>query len=221
MILTPDPGMPATQPNPTRRILPQRRDPRPTGPLLALVLILALAFGCSPVPSQRPSAQLAAWTETTAATRPDLLTPPAPVAAVEAVCVPPAGWRAEPLKKSSSHSHQVWLSPTGDTAYGVIRFSMPLPVGEDLALVGFLNQMKSHEGEANLLSKERDPNLPGLRFVAEGGLYTIRTNLIVSGWGGWAIYAGTLRKHPVRPEELDLAEAARESTRVGLPGPGK
>ena len=47
----------------------------------------------------------------------------------------PDGWTAEPLKKSGRHSHQIWLSPTGETAYGVIHFSLPLPVGPELGFV--------------------------------------------------------------------------------------
>jgi len=137
---------------------------------------------------------------------------------VDAVCTPPAGWKPDPLKKSASHTHQVWLSATGRTAFGVIHFSMPFPVGEDLALWGFIKQMKQTEGDARLLSRQDDPNLPGIRFVAEGGRYKIFANLIVRGFSGWAVYAGTLRNQPVEPAELDLAEVAREHTQVGNSG---
>jgi hypothetical protein len=146
------------------------------------------------------------------------LTPPAPVESVSAICAPPDGWKAEPLKHSARHNHQVWLSPSGDTAYGVIRFTMPLPVGLDLALWGFMREMKRSEGEAVLISRESDPELPGLRFVAEGGLYRVRTNLLVHGRRGWAIYAGTLVAHPVNASELAQAEQAREWTRVMVDG---
>ena len=135
---------------------------------------------------------------------------------VEAYVVPPVGWRADPPKQTGRHHHQTWLSPTGRTAYGIIHFKLPLPVGHDLALWGFLQEMKRSEGEAVLVSKQWDENLPGLRFVADGGLYRVRANLFVRGWQGWAVYAGTLRKEPLMPEELDLAERAREHTAVGL-----
>jgi hypothetical protein len=142
---------------------------------------------------------------------------PQPLEPVEAVVVPPAGWRAEPLKSSEKHNHQVWISPSGNTAYGVIRFKLPLPVGPDLVLRhGFLPEMRKTEGEAKLLSSERDRDLPGIRFVAQGGLYLLRTNMITRGWKGWAIYAGTLRSKEIVPDELALAELAREHTRVGL-----
>ncbi len=131
--------------------------------------------------------------------------------------VPPAGWAMEPLKASDRHNHQVWLSPSGRTAYGVIRFKMPLPVGADTALrLGFLPAMKKAEGEAKLVSSDRDPGLPGLRFVVVGGKYVLRANLITRGWGGWAVYAGTLKDTEVVPEELVLAELARDHTTVGL-----
>ena len=109
---------------------------------------------------------------------------------------------ARPLKHSPQHAHQVWLSPSGHTAYGVIHFSLPLPVGPDLALFGFLQNMKMHEGEANLISKNWDADLSCLRFVAEGGVYRVRVNLFVSGFEGWAIYAGTLRGFPINADEL-------------------
>jgi hypothetical protein len=124
----------------------------------------------------------------------------------------------QPLKETKNHSHQLWLSPTGNTAYGVIRFSLPLPVGPDTVLYFFLREMRASEGEARLISKRRDPQLKGLGFVAEGGLYVVRTNLTTRGLRGWAVYAGTLRARPVLPNELSLAELAREETETGVDG---
>jgi hypothetical protein len=136
---------------------------------------------------------------------------------VVAFCDPPEGWKPDPLKVDPNHVHQVWLSPTTDTAYGVIHFKLPLPVGADIALSGFLAQMKKTEGDATLLERHDDPNLPGVRFVARGGFYTIRGNLIVQGWEGWTVYAGTERGKPIDPIELDFAVRARDHTRVGRP----
>jgi hypothetical protein len=132
-----------------------------------------------------------------------------------AKCNPPPGWLPQPLKQSGRHTHQVWLSPSKQTAYGVIHFSLPLPVSTDLALWGFLREMKRTEGESRLIEKQWDANLDGLRFVAEGGLYTIRTNLLVRGFDGWAVYAGTLRDGEQIPAEIALAVEAREHTEVG------
>jgi hypothetical protein len=147
----------------------------------------------------------------------DALSTPEPFPPVEAVVAPPVGWRPDPLKASDKHNHQVWISPSGNTAYGIIRFKLPWPVGPELALRhGFLPEMKRTEGEARLLSSERDPELPGVRFVAEGGLYRLHTNLITRGWRGWAVYAGTLRSAEIAEDELALAELAREHTTVGL-----
>jgi hypothetical protein len=136
---------------------------------------------------------------------------------VVAVCDPPIGWKPDPLKVGKNHIHEVWLSPTGATAYGVIHFTMPLPAGLNIALTGFLNEMKTTEGDATLLSRQDDPKLPGIRFVADGGLYRIRANLIVDGWEGWTVYAGTILSKPILPEELDTAVRARENTHVGRP----
>jgi hypothetical protein len=134
---------------------------------------------------------------------------------VQARVAPPVGWKLDPYKTSSSHKHAVWLSPTGRTAYGVIYFSLPLPVGHDVTLWGFINEMRRSEGEATLVSKQWDENLRGLRFVARGGRYVVRTNLIVRGFHGWACYAGTLRDQEVMADELALAEQAREHTGFG------
>jgi hypothetical protein len=137
------------------------------------------------------------------------------IESVDAKARPPAGWKPDPLKSSNDHAHQVWISPTGHTAYGIIRFNLPLPIGHDWALWGFLQNMKKSEGEADLLAKQWDENLQGLRFVAEGGMYLIRANLFVRGTTGWAVYAGTLRKEKIEIDELKLAEQAREFTICG------
>lgn len=133
---------------------------------------------------------------------------------VDAYVTPPLGWKPEPHKASGEHRHQVWLSPSERTAYGVIRFSMPLPLGVETALWGFMREMKRTEGSARLLSKERDEDFQGLRFVAEGGLYTVRANILTRGTRGWAVYAGTRRGQEIQPDELELAERAREHTRI-------
>ena len=123
------------------------------------------------------------------------------------------------LPGGARHTHQVWQSPTGSTAYGVIHFRLPFPLGHELLLWAFMNEMRRDQGEARLLEKRWDANLGGIRFVTEGGLYRVRTNLMVRGFDGWAVYAGTLRSGPIRPDELALAERAREYTEVGVARP--
>jgi len=143
------------------------------------------------------------------------LTVPDYVDVIDATVTPPAGWQPDPLKSSDAHTHQVWLSPSGRTAYGVIYFIMPFPAGHDVALWGFLRQMRRTEGESQLVSKQWDPNSQLLRFVAQGGKYVVRSNLSVHGSRGWAVYAGTRKNEPIEPDELELAEQAREHTRLG------
>ena len=180
--------------------------------LLTLVSLAFLCIGCasssspSTPPSSRDAAQTAAFCEQ--------LSAPTPVDELDALVVPPRGWTREPFKTSDRHNHLVWVSPTGGAAYGVIHFTMPLPVGEDLALHGFLAEMKRSEGEATLLSKNRDGER--VRFVAEGGKYRIRGILLTRGFGGWAVYAGTLRSQSPAVDELALAVQARENTALGL-----
>src|SRR6185437_12967581 len=96
---------------------------------------------------------------------------------LHAFVAPPPGWKPDPLKSAPQHTHRVWISPSGNTAYGVIYFRLPFPVGEDLALWGFMQHMKSAQGEATLLSKAHDTKKDCIRFVAEGGRYKIRANL--------------------------------------------
>jgi hypothetical protein len=125
---------------------------------------------------------------------------------------PPAGWVAQPLKIDARHTHQVWVSPTGDTAYGVIYFSLPIPVSADFVLPFFLRAMRAKEGDATLVSKVDDPQLPGVRFEAEGGIYHIQANLITAGFEGWSVYAGRLRQRATNETELAQARAARQET---------
>ena len=144
------------------------------------------------------------------------LSEPFGFSALEAVVRPPVGWNADPIKRTHSHAHQAWLSPSRRTAYGVIRMDLPLPfIGPDVVLPRFIKQMRQSEGEARLLSRQNDSRLPGIRFVAEGGLYRLRANLVTRGFRAWAVYAGTLRSDAEMPDELQLAEAAREETRIG------
>jgi len=179
-----------------------------------LTLLLAVAGGC-----QSKYADLPVYQRSSAQPLVDTgLEPPQPVAAVDALCYPPSGWAIEPMKTSEDHAHQVWLSPTGKTAYGVIHFGLPLPVPAQWVLDPFLREMKKSEGEAILIGQPmRDDSLPGVRFTVEGGLYKMRINLVCRGWRGWAVYAGTLRGQEEAPEELELAERARDMTQVGVP----
>jgi len=180
---------------------------------LAFGLVGAIFAGCSTQPRPDLSAINAHWTGPT--TR--CLSQPYYDSQVLAVVDPPQGWRADPLKFNSTHSHQTWISPTGLTAYGVIHFEMPLPVNTDTALAVFMNHMRTTEGVATLISKSDDPNLPGIRYVAEGGIYKIRAYILVSGWEGWAVYAGTIKAHAEAADELDEAVRARDQTHVGKP----
>jgi hypothetical protein len=129
--------------------------------------------------------------------------------------VPPASWQPARLKATAKHKHQVWLSPSGDTAYGVIRFELPLPLPVELVILGFISEMKRDQGEAKLLYSAPDKALPGLRFACEGGRYRLRGNMLVKGAGGWVVYAGTLRAREENQPELTIAELAREQTRTG------
>src|SRR6185503_18142204 len=102
-----------------------------------------------------------------ASTQPDVegISPPEYLDLIKARVTAPIGWVSRKIDDAGDASQIVWESPTGHTAYGVIHFTLPLPVGHDLALWGFLVNMKKHEGEANLVEKQWDPNLKCIRFV--------------------------------------------------------
>ncbi len=181
------------------------------GVVAPLMMGMVLACGCrvAPPAAPAPTSRPVVWD-------PDRnLAPAEYIEDLRAVCSPPAGWKPQQLRGSAHYSHLVWLSPTGRTAYGVIRFTLPFPVGHDPVLWFMLREMRRVEGWANLLQKEWDANLRGVRFVTEGGLYTVRSNLMLRGFQGWVVYAGTLARQPLLPEELAQAELAREHTRIG------
>ncbi len=186
--------------------------------LLTAHVALAALSGCQssrqvPATIFAPASSTTAPSATTAAaTQP--ADPHTYDADLETLVLPPAGWRLDPPKRTPQHIHKTWLSPTGDTAYGIIRFKLPLPLNEDLCLWGFMSEMRHSEGEGILVNKSYDPALPGIRFVAEGGLYKIRTNMMVSGLRGWCVYAGSLRARAENPAELAQAAAARDATIV-------
>jgi len=167
----------------------------------------ALIWGCGhsapPAISTQPSNET-----------PTGLTTPVACERLSAWLDPPSGWIAKPVEADSQYVHQFWVSQSGRTAYGVILMKLPLPTGPDLTLWAFLQRMRQTEGQADLIEKHWDAALGGYRFLADGSRYRIRVNLIVNGWRAWAVYAGTLRSEPIADKELELAEAAREHTRV-------
>ncbi len=133
---------------------------------------------------------------------------------LQATVTPPPGWVAQPVDRGSNHVTQVWVSPTGDTALGVIRFTLPLPVGHEWALWGFLQNMRKSEGRAELIEKRWDDSINALRFVAEGGRYRVRAVLRVHDIRGWSVFAGTLTGRAVNEAELQQAQTERERVRV-------
>jgi hypothetical protein len=145
------------------------------------------------------------------------------VESVDAVCRVPDGWVAEPLKQGSNHKHQIWISPSGHTAYGVLFVSLPLPAAlvpikyrTQRVLDGFLGEMKKREGRADLIERSDDPGTGASRFVAEGGQYRVHANLTVRGLRAWFVYAGTRQNQLLLPDELSIAERARDQTKVGM-----
>jgi len=179
-----------------------------------MAVISLLLTGCGGKPPASPA--------TLPATQASLLSAAQHVAAVRASCRPPVGWSAEPLKKTDKSEHQVWISPTGDTAYGVlnVRHLLMALASNERILSEFLDGMRATEGAAELVEKQADPALAGgrggIRFIARGGKYTVRAHLTSAGRDAWIWYAGTLSGAPVREDELRTAELARDQTIVGV-----
>jgi hypothetical protein len=176
-----------------------------------LTLCTLLIAGCQPkhpsYPAYQPSTQ--PLTDTG-------LSPRQRMDNVDAIVAPPTGWQTEETKSDEDHVHLSWKSPSGKTNYGVIYFNLPLPVPATWIINPYLDAMKKSEGEANVIQGPvEDKALPGLRFTVECGDYRMRTNLVCKGFHGWAIYAGSLRNQPESPEEIHLAERARDHTLVG------
>ena len=78
-------------------------------------------------------------------------------------------------------------------------------------------EMRRVEQTATLISKQDDPELPGIRFVAESSIHRVRVNMTIHGFRAWAFYAGTVVGRPENKAELELAERAREASSPGLP----
>jgi hypothetical protein len=179
---------------------------------VCLSLLAVLAGGCRSFPDYKPPA---------AATQPLVgaqLSDAQAITEVDAIVQPPAGWEREETKASSDHVHLSWKSPSGKTNYGVIYFSIPVPIPASWLFDRYIAAMKESEGEAKVIEGPlNDRNLPGVRFTVETGPYRMRTNLICKGFHGWSIYAGTLREQPEVPDELRLAERARDKTQPGAP----
>lgn len=185
---------------------------RPTAVLLGFTLIFGAAGGCArstlragEVPTSRPVEGVGrGFFEQQ----------------VEAFVVPPTGWKLDPPKVSDRHVHLVWLSPSGDTAYGVIYFKVPVYTFatewfHNVAFGKFLEQMRADQGEAIVHDKRWDAQARRIAYDVEGGLYRINALLSVRGKSGWSVYAGRLRERAANAAELALAERSRDATRVG------
>lgn len=132
---------------------------------------------------------------------------------VEAVVAPPTGWTAAEAGHGEI-THLVWESPTKSSAYGVMYFTMPLPVAANYVLPEFIRRMKAETGQANLIDKQWDDERQGMRFIVENDKFRMRVLLVTRWFKGWAIYAGTRVNEPVAESELRAAEAAREATTI-------
>jgi hypothetical protein len=147
---------------------------------------------------------------------------------VEAFVIPPQGWQLDPPKINDERTHLTWLSPTGDTAYGVVYFQLPLIAAlvpsrrmvHERAVDGYIDAFRADAGDAELLEEAWDAQREAMRLVAEGGPYTVRSILTLRGRSGWSVYAGTLRDEPVNDPELAVAIRAREATRISREAEG-
>ena len=192
------------------------RPPRPPRPILLLCLALLAGAGCSRTTlreSERPTSR--------------------PVQGVgrgyfeprvEAFVVPPRGWSLDKDKATDEHTNLTWLSPTRDTAYGVIFARVPgwVPVAfiparslHETVLNKFMEKMKEDQGEATVVSQQWNDDRDRLEFVARGTTYTLDAYLTVRGYDVWTVYRGTFTGKTASATELELAGKARDATGVG------
>jgi len=176
---------------------------------LAGVCAVLTATGCQNAPKPVPTTSPAA-------------TGLAPLAwddHVQAQCDPPTGWTPLPLQNDSRHTEILWVSPSTDTAYGIVHINLPLPVGligVDRILQGILDDMVAKQKMATVLGRQDDDKLPGLHVDIKGGEYHVRGDLTAISWEAWFVYASTSNDDPIHQKELDLAESARDHTIVRL-----
>jgi hypothetical protein len=179
--------------------------------------LVCVTVGCATYRQPPPPPVVIATTTLTASgATTQVTTKPMFDVTIDAFPMPPIGWQLSLVDEKQTHKHLVWTSPTTHTAYGVLFFQMPFPVGHELALTrGLLPRMQSEAGgQLTLLSKMWDDKIEGIRFDVEVGQYRTRATLFVRGMQGWMVYAGTIRKQPTVDAELREAEQAREMTVV-------
>ena len=175
-----------------------------------------LGCGCQHADPAAPVVALAlpATAPTTAPASRPVATAASP-AELRAQPVPPANWRPEPTERDKQSVRQVWVSPTRETGYGIVYFSMPLPFGPGLALPGFIGETTKAKGPTTLISRQADPRTGGISFIADLPLYRMHGIIQTRGFSGWVVYATTTRGHPVQDDEFALAVQARDATNVG------
>src|SRR5437763_788316 len=95
---------------------------------LQFCFCLTLLTGCQSkyanLPTYQPASQPVAASG---------LSDPIPFPSVNAIVAPPIGWVADTVDSDNRYTHQVWRSPSGSSAYGVIHFGIPfLPLPASL-----------------------------------------------------------------------------------------
>ncbi len=138
--------------------------------------------------------------------------PAASAAQLGILPLPPAGFTPKPLEQDETSTQQVWVSSSKATAYGIVRFSLPLPVGPGFALPGFIAETAKKQGPTKLLASKAHPRSGGVEFTADLPLYHMRGILWTKGFTGWVVYASTDRSMPVDADDLAAALAARDAT---------
>jgi hypothetical protein len=129
---------------------------------------------------------------------------------------PPEGWTMKDNTGDPRVEHVIWTSPSGNTAFGTIFFTLPFPFGHDITFnYGFLAEARRREGSAEVIEKHWDPEIEGLRFTVKTPRFTVEAKFFVRGKRGWAAYAGTKTTQPVNEAELQQARQAREDAEFG------
>jgi hypothetical protein len=128
------------------------------------------------------------------------------------VPLPPEGWEADPLKRDDKSVRALWVSPTKATAYGVVSFDLPLPLGPGWTLPGFIAETQRVVGPTRLVSSSKDENSGGVQFAADLPLYKLEGVLWTRGFTGWVTYVSTEKSVPLQEAEYKAATTARDET---------
>lgn len=138
---------------------------------------------------------------------------------VSVTYIPPiatnSSWVAIPLATRKDETERAWKSASGKVTVGVVKVRLPLIAPFPFIVPGYVDEMKSREGDAALELKQDEA--PGVvRFIVAGKLIRHDVRLTVRGRTAWFAYVRSTSPPASLPPATELREAmaVRESMKV-------